>query len=123
MSMGTRCECGCGPDIEAMTVRRGTTPTLRFDVPVDLTGCDVVHVAFRPRARHARAVVKTKEELVLDVTGGVTSVAVLLSQADTLGWPAGSDVEVQVRYKTGDVADASGICRLKVERILEEGVI
>lgn len=121
--MAIRCECGCGPELEAMTVRRGTTPTLRFDVPFDLTGCDEVRVAFRPRARHARTVVKTLGQIEMEYSAGVTSVAVLLSQADTLGWPAGSDVEVQVRYRTGDVADATGICRLRVERILEEGVI
>lgn len=111
-------KCKCGPCIYVKSIRRGTTPTIRFDVPVDLSECDVVHVAFKPSARHARPVVKAKEALDMSVTDGVTSVAVLLTQADTLGWPAGCDIEVQVRYKSGEMADATGICRLRVERIL-----
>lgn len=109
--------CGC---ITKLSVRRGSTPALDFCVDFDLTIFEVVRVAFLCAGR---LIVKEKDEITLTSTDEGTDISVPLTQDDTLSWPYGRKVEVQVRYRKGDAADATAIGELQIERILEEGVI
>ncbi|MBQ9041410.1 MAG: hypothetical protein IJ111_01180 [Eggerthellaceae bacterium] len=107
--------------ITELSVRRGTTPTLAFSVDIDLTVFEKVHVAFLEN-RHL--LVKEGDDIrFYKREDGGTNVVVTLSQADTLSWKEGKAVEVQVRYKRGEKADASSIGVLQIERLLEEGEI
>lgn len=102
-------------------MRRGTTPTLTIHVDRDLTGCEVRVLL----SQRGRLIVKTGDDLELKAKGGATAIRLALTQAETLSLSAarGDPVEAQVRYKRGESVCATGIGRVAVERLLEEGAM
>lgn len=100
-------------------MRRGTTPTNTFSVPIDLSAA-TVYITY---AQNNRTVIeKTGDELTFDSTDGY-KIIVELSQQDTLAFKAGT-VEIQIRavFETGE-ALASNIIRTTFDRILKAGEI
>ena len=112
----TRCE-------EEYSFRRGTTPTIEVEVERDITDL-TLHLSFAQDD-----VLVVKEESDLDVQYDqdleATTVKTVLTQEDTLQFKSGGYCEVQIRgYKDdGIVAMATGCGKLKVLKILEEGVL
>lgn len=101
--------------------RRGTTPTIEVEVEKDVTDL-VLHLSF---AQDDVLVVKEGDDLEVVQELGVTTVKTVLTQEDTLKFRAGGYCEVQIRgYKDGGlVAMATGCGKLKVLKVLEEGVL
>lgn len=97
---------------------RGTTPTLQFDLPVELSMVDTLNVALAQKG--AVVLVKTLSDCEVE---GMRATC-RLTQKDTLALTHSSPLEMQVRVKTtgGDVL-ASQIVTTTVERILQEGEI
>lgn len=110
-------------DCNEPSFRRGTTPAFEVEVDRDVTDL-TLHLSF---AQDDVLVVKKGEDGDLDVSpeGDVTLVKATLTQEDTLKFKAGGYCEVQIRgYKDdGIVAMATGCGKLKVLKILEEGVL
>lgn len=102
-------------------MRRGTTPTITVTVDADLTGFNV-HLALK---NGSAVYVKENEDLDISVDGDRTVVSTTLTQEETLSFKAPSNLEIQIRAEKDDgtVAIASAIGTIKVEKILEDGVI
>jgi hypothetical protein len=101
-------------------MRRGSTPTNVFHLPIDLSQATV----FVSYEQHKRVIVeKTGSDLTFAGTTGNYTITVELTQQDTLKFRDGN-VNIQIRYvfPTGD-ADASNIVTTTAERILKDGVI
>lgn len=97
---------------------RGTTPTLQFDLPVDLSLVNTMTIALSQDG--AVVLVKTINDCQVDGN----RVTCRLAQKDTLALTHNRPVELQVRIKTtGGDAMASQIVTKPVERILQEGEI
>lgn len=97
---------------------RGTTPTIRFTLPMDTGLIDKMYITV---AQGGKVVFeKTKEDCSMN--GSV--VICKLTQADTLDMDSNMTADIQVRGKTvnGD-AVASHIFKLQPGRILKEGEI
>lgn len=103
--------------VKESSIGRGTTPTNTFDVQIDLTEASAIFISY---AQEDKVVVEKSLE---DITVTETSLAVTLTQEDTLGFVAGKPVEIQVRVKLGDRALKSDIIRTTVTKVLKEGVI
>lgn len=103
-------------------MRRGTTPTITATVDADLTGLDL-YLAFRQAM--AQPIVKTGDALEVEIADGQTTITTTLTQAETLAMSDAYPVEVQVRAigDGGDVALATTIASVEVDRILQEGVL
>ena len=101
-------------------MRRGTTPTITVKVNSDLSDLNV-NLALDA----GTLIVKTGDDLSVEVEDGVTTVSTTLTQEDTLSMTSGKDCQVQIRaYKSdGSTAMATTIGVIPVERILEEGVL
>ena len=100
-------------------MRRGTTPTNTFSVPIDLSAA-TVYITY---AQSGRTVIeKTGDDLTFDSSAGHKIVGEL-SQQDTLAFKAGA-VEIQIRavFETGE-ALASNIISTTFDRILKGGEI
>ena len=97
---------------------RGTTPTLQFEIPIDMELVDVLNVAFSQRGK--MVLCKTVSDCQID--GNIARCR--LSQQDTLALDHSCCVEIQVRIKTisGD-ALASQVLSTGVDRILQDGEI
>ena len=102
-------------------MRRGTTPTIQVEVPLDISDYGV-HLAFK---QGKDLVVKTGDELVIEVSEGSTLISASLTQEETLKFASGKKVEVQVRAVRdgGAIAMATTIGDIDVGRILQEGVL
>ena len=97
-------------------MRRGTTPTNTFTVPVDLRTATV----FVDYEQEGKIVLEKTGD---DLTITETTVSLTLSQEDTLLFKPGR-VLIQIRYVTaGGAADASDIIYTTFERIIKDGVI
>ena len=97
---------------------RGTTPTLKFNLPFDVSLIDTVWVTFSQN---------NKEIFTIETADCVleeTSVTTKLTQKQTLMLKEGTYVEVQVRVLT-DYGDALVSCVMKtfVNKILKDGEI
>lgn len=93
-------------------MRPGSTPTHRFEIPIDLTKAEKVVVIYKQDNRIVR---KTGEDLQIDAE----SITVKLSQKDTLAFDSGNGVKIQVRYRFGDgTADVSDILVIEVDEVL-----
>ena len=103
-------------------MRRGTTPTFNIVVNADLTGY-VLYLAFR-QAENVM-LIKTDDELAVDVDDGKTYIDVTLTQEETLAFNPPNCIEIQLRAVTpgGSVAVASTIASVSVERVLQDGVL
>lgn len=93
---------------------RGATPTfvLELQEEIDLSAAANVYATFR---RGAINVTKSGDELTIDGR----EVSVYLDQAETLLFPAGADVEIQLNwtYEDGGRA-ASEIANVRMEKNL-----
>jgi hypothetical protein len=102
-------------------MRRGTTPTIEVTVAHDLTDYGI-HLALM---QGGDLVVKTGDELEVEIVNGSTAIKATLTQEETLRLKSGKKVEVQVRAirDGGAVAMATNIATIEVQRILQEGVL
>lgn len=100
-------------------MRRGTTPTVTVTVAADIHD-HVVHLALRVPRR--RPIVLRNDRLTMTPGDGKTTIEFTLTQEETLSL-CEATAEVQVRAVKNGVAIATGIGRLDVGRILEDGVI
>lgn len=99
-------------------MRRGTTPTHRFNTPIDFTNAETLYLTYK---QGNKTVV---EKSIDDVEITADELKVTLTQTETLGFNARLDVEIQCRARFPDnKAVASNIIRCEASRILKEGVI
>lgn len=99
---------------------RGTTPTIFLDLETELPLDDLAElwVTFK-----SPTVEITKELSEVRVNSETKTVIVSLTQEDTLKLYNGS-CDIQVRFRTtSNLAYASTVAKVDVERILKEGVI
>ena len=98
---------------------RGTTPTifLTLETELPLENLAELWVTFK-----SSMVEITKELSEVEVNSETKVVKVNLSQEETLKLFNGT-CDVQIRFKIGDLAYASTIEKIDIERILKEGVI
>lgn len=99
-------------------MRRGTTPTITFSLPFNVNTVRNVEVYF---AQNDELVLeKSMDECVLSGT----TLAVTLSQADTLLLDDEEKLQIQVRFVfTDGSVDATEIIKGKVKEILKDGEI
>ena len=102
-------------------IGRGTTPTNKFNVSMDLTEATVLYITY---SQLGKTVIEKTLEDVTEITA--ESVSVKLTQEDTLSLKASSQVEIQIRAgfggENGDRV-RSNIMVADVERILKDGEI
>lgn len=100
-------------------MRRGTTPTHKFKVPIDLTSAEVIYMTYK-QPGGAKVLEKSKEDMEISET----EILIDLTQADTLALSTIGDVEIQCRARYPDgKAVASQIISVPVKKILKEGII
>lgn len=101
-------------------MRQGTTPAYTINVSgYDLTDKSVF-VTIKGRGK---TVTLMNSRLSIAYSGGVTAIAFVLTQEETLALPCGQ-AEVQVRFIGADgTSKATNIAPITVERILLPGVI
>ena len=99
-------------------MRRGTTPTLTFHMPIDPALCEAISVALA----QGKTLVLEKTKKDCQING--FDIKVHLSQEDTLALSADRRTEIQLRAKTmdGDCL-ASDIFVVATERLLKDGEI
>lgn len=95
-------------------LRRGTTPTLRFETSEDLTSCDRIILTLKGEYGTVNAELP---RLDVDAEG----MTIVLTQDETL--LLGGNVEAQVRARAGGTAIASDILNLGFKRILRGGEV
>lgn len=99
-------------------MRRGTTPTITFNLPFDVSTVKNVEVYF---AQNDSLIL---EKAMADCVLSGTTLAVTLSQAETLLLDDEEKLQVQARFVfTDDSVDATDIIKGKVKEILKEGEI
>lgn len=100
-------------------MRRGTTPTICYNIPIDTSLIDVSYITFSQAGQE----VFTKE--LDDCNIGENSLTVTLTQEETLRLSCnGKRVEMQIRLRLNDgTALASNIMTIEVEKTLLDGVI
>lgn len=100
-------------------MRRGTTPTICYNIPIDTSLIDVSYITFSQAGEE----VFTKE--LHDCNLGENSLTVTLTQEETLKLSCnGKRVEMQIRLRLNDgTALASNIMTVEVEKTLLDGVI
>lgn len=100
---------------------RGTTPTLQFNLPFQTSLIKNAEILLKyTDANKTVLIEKTIDECVLDET----SISTVLTQEETLQFPAPATVSVQLRVlTTDDVALATVIYNVSVKKLLKEGVI
>ena len=101
-------------------MRRGTTPTLAVTVDADISAY-LVYLTFK---NGDALLTKTNDDLTITVDDGVTTIEAALTQAETLAFKTGA-TEVQVRAvdSNGDIAIATTIGSVNVDRILLDGIL
>lgn len=107
-----------------MSIIRGTTPTLVFNVKndIDLDTIEVLWITFRPKnGTNLKEKTYDLDDVVID--SAKRTITLNLTQEDTLAF-AGDTMLVQIRARlTNDVAYASAIMEINIDRILKAGVI
>ena len=111
-------------------MRRGTTPTITLTVTnedgsaCDLTESDVYITLHLAGDLSTNDITKENADVDISTDDNATVIEIPLTQAETLAWPEGGTLEVQLRCKDGnDYAQATNITTISVERILLEGEI
>ena len=103
------------------SIGRGTTPTNKFNVSMDLTEATVLYITY---AQLGKTVIEKTLDDVTEITAD--SVSVKLTQEDTLLFKASAQVEIQIRAgfggENGDRV-RSNIMVADVEKILKDGEI
>lgn len=99
-------------------MRRGTTPTFKFTLPIDTSSIVAVYISV---AQHRKIIIeKTIDDCTLD--GNLISVK--LTQDETLLLVESNTTEIQLRMRLADgSALASQIFSESTERILKDGEI
>lgn len=100
-----------------MNIFRGTTPTLKFQLPFQASELTQVYLT----AKQDTQVVFEKD--IDDLTLDGSTITCELTQTETLALDVTKDVAMQFRFKFGTKADASKLIYMSVEQILKEGVI
>lgn len=100
---------------------RGTTPTLylELETELDLSNIAEMWVTFKSPTVE---VTKTLSNNEITFDSETNTVTVVLSQEDTLSLYNG-EAEVQIRFKINDLAYATDIAKVDIQKILKEGVI
>jgi len=113
------CSCKNTPENErcdSISFSRGSTPTLTFNVDVDLREA-TIYIVFSQKGEIV--IEKTGDNLTVDES----SVSCRLEQEETLAMRVG-DVEIQISYIFEDGnRDNSNILRGEVTKVLKKGVI
>lgn len=99
-------------------MRRGTTPTHTFTLPIDTALLKTVRVIYAQMGRVI--LVKTGDDLTLDGY----EIRTTLTQPDTLAFNCSKPVEIQVRALSKfDEAMNGDIIQVPVDRCLEDEVL
>lgn len=99
-------------------MRRGSTPTQRFSVGMDLRGAEKVYVTYSQAG--ANVIERTNDE---SMTIDSTSITFKLTQDETLKLHPGT-VEIQIKFKLADgTVGYSKIMHVPAERVLKDEVI
>lgn len=96
---------------------RGTTPQNTFEVPIDLTTCDVIYITY---SQYGATVFEIEKD---DIEVSADKLVVSLTQEQTLALKKGAvSIQIRARYPDG-TAVASDIINTTTEEILKDGVI
>lgn len=100
---------------------RGTTPILHFDLPIKTSLIKSAEITIEYEdANKSITLIKTLKDCKVEDT----SIALLLTQEETLRLPAPSSVHIQLRVLTFEgVAMATEVYTVPVNELLAEGVI
>ena len=98
-------------------MRRGTTPTLNFQLPFEVSQITKLNIAF---SQNDTVVI---EKNLSDVTRNGRKITVKLSESETLLLNDKKELEIQLRVAVGNTKLASNIVKTTVKRILKEGVL
>lgn len=99
-------------------VTRGTTPTLVFTLPFAAAGLTSAYITFRQASAVAL------EKTLADCTASGNTLALPLTQTDTLALMSSAYADIQIRAVTaGGAAIASDVVTAAVGEILKDGVI
>lgn len=103
---------------------RGTTPTLQFNLPFMASLIKSAQVLISYVDNYKEVVIEKKLE---DCVLGETSISTELTQEETLAFPAPITAEVQLRVVITqggkDLALATNIYKVKVKKLLKDGVL
>lgn len=105
-------------------MRRGTTPTHCFSLPVTAEHVDKIYITYSQI--NATKFEKSKQDIILtnNEDSNTCTAKVSITQSDTLSLTANVDCNIQVRFiTTVNEAFASQIIREPVENILKDGEI
>lgn len=98
---------------------RGTTPTLTFNLPFDVSNLKTAYVTIKSKDKTVKV-----EKSLAECTAVGKSIIATLTQADTLLFEGRKNVRVQLRVLTkSDEALASNIYTVPMGEILKDGVI
>lgn len=97
---------------------RGTTPTLSFELPFDVSEATSLYITISQRYDNIQ-IDKSLEDCSVDGT----IVTVTLTQEETLRLIADKPVLIQVRVVKDNVAMASDLIKTTVADVLKDGVI
>lgn len=101
-----------------MATIRGTTPTVTFSLPFDVSTIRNCEVYFAQNDE--LLVTKAMEDCVLEDR----TLSVTLTQSDTLQFDDDAKLEMQIRFVfTNGAVDATQIIKGKIGRILKDGEI
>ncbi|MGN1115954.1 MAG: hypothetical protein ACI4TH_05265 [Candidatus Ornithomonoglobus sp.] len=97
---------------------RGTTPTLKFTLPIETSALVAAYISV---AQNQRVIIeKTMQECTLSGN----TISTRLTQEDTLLLAASNNTEIQLRVRLADgSAPSSQIFTVPTKRILKDGVI
>ena len=100
---------------------RGTTPTFLWNLPFQSSLIKSAEIILKYSDANKEILIeKTKDDCIL----GETSIAVTLTQEETLQFPAQASVFVQLRVLLNDgTALATHSIEIAVDMLLKEGVI
>ena len=97
---------------------RGTTPTIIFSLPIDMSPITALNLAFAQKGE------VLLEKGLKDCIVEENTLRVSLTEEETLLFDGeGPMVEMQLRVGCGDARLASNIMRLSVEKILKDGCL
>lgn len=100
---------------------KGTTPSLVFNLPFMASLIKSAEIIVRYVDGVKEVLI---EKTLKDCELGEKSIETVLSQEETLQLPAPSTVDIQLRVlTTDDTALATEVYKVKVKRLLKEGVI
>ena len=99
---------------------RGTTPQLIFHINFDTSRIKQLYVTIKNERKEPTVIEKTIEDCELD--GEIISTT--LTQEETLQFKGNEKINIQLRILTNeDIALASQLFPLTMEKILKDGVI